>query len=688
MKIWETEIEEIQILYKSIKGHFSDLDKELEQLIKTEDANVIMLYSRRCMEVIITDLCECELKRPRKTEPLKGIIDKLNSEEKVPEHIITSMHGLNSLATFGAHPKDFDPEQVKPVLNNLLVIIRWYLNYKNYQNISKTKSVEVKNEFKDSDVSIVTITKPKKSYILLLSGLFVVVVIVALLKFNIISVKAEKSIAVLPFQNMTNDTIWNVWEVGIPELMISYLANYEELKVRKSESINSLIQSKGLTNFASITPSVASTISQKLDAGIFVYGSIAQAGTKIRLNAQLIDSKTEEVLKSFQIEGYSNADSMFFIIDTLSAMVKNFLIISKLEKETSSDFRFFASTKSADAFRNYIYGKNAFLKGDYPTASKMLSEALRIDSNFVFATILLANSYLNQGMYDQAKKWCLKFYRERDQMPMRLKELAYWAYARYFETTNEELKILNQQLESDNPDPMTYYAVGHAYNRLYQYDKAIPYYKKSLEVYRKWDSKPMWAPTYIQLGMAYHKTGQYKKEKELYKKAKQDFPDNADIIYRQAILSLTEGDTIEANKYIGKYISIRKENSSSEADISTGLASIYSEADILEKAEEYYRQSQLLEPESPERLNNLAYFLIDKKRDINEGLKFVDKALELSPENYNYLHTKGWGLFKQDKYEEALVLLEKSDSLKPLYDHLLYLHLEEVKKAVASQKNN
>jgi len=40
------------------------------------------------------------------------------------------MEGLNSLSTFGTHPKEFDPEQVKPVLNNLAIIIKWYLRYK------------------------------------------------------------------------------------------------------------------------------------------------------------------------------------------------------------------------------------------------------------------------------------------------------------------------------------------------------------------------------------------------------------------------------------------------------------------------------------------------------------------------------------------------------------------------------
>ena len=53
-------------------------------------------------------------------------------------------------------------------------------------------------------------------------------------------------------------------------------------------------------------------------------------------------------------------------------------------------------------------------------------------------------------------------------------------------------------------------------------------------------------------------------------------------------------------------------------------------------------------------LNNLAYFLIDKDRNINEGLELVDKALKLSPDNYNYLHTKGWGLYKQGKYQGSI----------------------------------
>jgi tetratricopeptide (TPR) repeat protein len=87
-------------------------------------------------------------------------------------------------------------------------------------------------------------------------------------------------------------------------------------------------------------------------------------------------------------------------------------------------------------------------------------------------------------------------------------------------------------------------------------------------------------------------------------------------------------------------------------------------------------------------MNGLAYFLIDKDRNINEGLELIDKALELSPDKYYMLDTKGWGLYKQGRYKEALEFLQKSWDSNPFYSHEAYLHLEAAKKGVAGQKNN
>ena len=450
------------------------------------------------------------------------------------------------------------------------------------------------------------------------------------------------------------------------------------------------MQGKGLTNYASITSSVASNISQKLDANIFIYGSIKQAGDIIRINAQLIDSKTEDSYKSFQIDG--TADNFLHITDSLSLMVNNFLLTSILKKEVSLVYtQHLGSQKSPDALRNFINGQDAFAKRKYPEAREMFLNTIKIDSNFTMATILLAFAYGNQSLYQDARKWILKAYRQKDNMSTINKASTEWAHAVFFGTPYEQLKYFKQLQDIDDQQAGVIYNIGVLYNSINQYDKAIIEFEKSLAIFKKWKIKPPWVFNYTDLGYAYHKTGYYKKEKKLYKKAEQDFSDDTDLIYRQAVLSLTEGDTISANRYIEKYILLNRENLIPENQITTNLAGIYTEAGLLNKAEEYFRKALLSEPENPDRINALGYFLIDKDRNVNEGMALVDKALELSPENFNYLHTKGYGLFKLGKFQESFDVLQKSWDLRmqnAIYDHEAFLHLEEAKKAVASQKNN
>lgn len=124
------------------------------------------------------------------------------------------------------------------------------------------------------------------------------------------------------------------------------------------------------------------------------------------------------------------------------------------------------------------------------------------------------------------------------------------------------------------------------------------------------------------------------------------------------------GDTIEANRYIEKYVTISKKRSAFGADIRKNLVWIYTEGGVLDKAETILRETLSLESENPIRINSLAYFLINEERNIKEGLELADIALKLRPDNYNFLHTKGWGLYKQGKYQEALEILQKSWNIR------------------------
>ena len=349
----------------------------------------------------------------------------------------------------------------------------------------------------------------------------------------------------------------------------------------------------------------------------------------------------------------------------------------------------YSTTNSPEAYSYFISGKEAFEKRDYQNARNFFSQALKIDSNFFYANTLFAMAYGNPGLFDEAKKLIKKLYNNRDRMTIQQKAYVNYMYADYFETPNESIKFMKQLEEMDDQIPNYHFLLGICYNELFQYENAISQFEKALEIYNKWKSAPWWVRNYTELGKAYHNTGQFRKEKTLYRKAEEFYPEDRDLVYRKAVLSLRTEDKTVADVIIGRYEFLCRNYSLSENEILTGIAEIYLEASILDKAEEYFRKALLVEPENPVMMNNLAYFLIDKSRNINEGLELIDRAQQLSPEAYDYLHTKGLGLYKQGYYKEAFDILQKSWDFRmknAIYDHNAFLHLEAAKKAVANQK--
>jgi len=305
MPSWSAEIKEIENIHGSLKEKLPDIERELARLIKADDENIVLLYSRRCLEVIITDLCECELKRPRKTEPLKGIIDKLNKEEKVPQHIVASMHSLNSMSTFGAHPKDFDPEQVKPVLNNLATIIRWYLKYKNVQPDPGIRKKEEVFEHKDPAVSL-----------------------------------QNKSIIVLPFENMSPDPDQEYFSDGLTEEIITDLSHIHDLLVISRSSAMTL---KG-------TKSTIKEIAGKVNVRYVLEGSVRKAGNNLRITAQLIDSLTDTHLWAEKYTG--TLDDIFDVQEKVSRSITDSLKI-KLNPEDEKNLHV-RSIDNAFAYDRYL----------------------------------------------------------------------------------------------------------------------------------------------------------------------------------------------------------------------------------------------------------------------------------------------------------------------------------------------
>ncbi|MCJ7717581.1 MAG: hypothetical protein MUO54_13820, partial [Anaerolineales bacterium] len=157
------------------------------------------------------------------------------------------------------------------------------------------------------------------------------------------------------------------------------------------------------------------------------------------------------------------------------------------------------------------------------------------------------------------------------------------------------------------------------------------------------------------------------------------------LIRRKAIFFLHTNNNRKANNYLEKYNEVLNYHSVTEAEIVSRIANVYWEADLLDEAEDAFRQVLKEFDETPSGLNDLAGFLIETGRDVDNGLELIKEALNADPNQWYYLHTKGWGLFKSGKYDEALNTLYHAWDHSPLYDQNLYRHIKVVEKALASQ---
>ena len=340
MAIWSAEIKELEKLTESLKGQLPDLEKELERLIKTDDENIILVYARRCLEVIITDLCECELKRSRKTEPLKGIIDKLHKEEKVPSHIISSMHGLNELSTYGAHPKNFDPEQVKPVLVNLDIIIKWYLNYKDFHIAGKSKSEE---KFKPDSSEVAA---------------------------------SAKSIAVLSFVDMSPEKDQEYFCDGIAEEIIHALSQIKNLKV-VARSSAFVFKNKQVD---------MREIGRILDVETLLEGSIRKSGDHLRITAQLIKVSDGSHIWSERYD--RDLKDVFAIQDEISMAIADILKVKLLPASQAIIPK--RHSENIEAYSLYLKGMYHWQKltsEGYRKAAEYFNHALEIDPDYALAYI-------------------------------------------------------------------------------------------------------------------------------------------------------------------------------------------------------------------------------------------------------------------------------------------------------------
>jgi TolB-like protein/class 3 adenylate cyclase/Tfp pilus assembly protein PilF len=215
--------------------------------------------------------------------------------------------------------------------------------------------------------------------------------------FAAISGIPEKSIAVLPFENLSRDPDNAFFADGVQDEVLTDLSRVADLKV---------ISRTSMMQYKSGVARNLREIAQQLGVANIVEGSVQRAGSRVRVNAQLVDARTDRHLWA-QTYDRDLAD-VFAIQSEIAKTIADQLQakLSPAEKNAIEQ----PPTTDITAFDLYTRAKNLNLtavlsstgKADLLKAADLLNQAVSRDPSFfdAYCQLALAHGALYFFGYD------------------------------------------------------------------------------------------------------------------------------------------------------------------------------------------------------------------------------------------------------------------------------------------------
>lgn len=187
----------------------------------------------------------------------------------------------------------------------------------------------------------------------------------------------EKSIAVLPFANLSADKENEYFSDGLAEEILNSLCQLEDLRVA---SRNSAFSFKGRnTEF--------SEIANKLHVANVLEGSVRRAGNRVRITVQLVDARSGYPLWSERYD--REMADIFETQDDIARAVTERLKVTLDRRRTRS-------TNNPEAYELYLKGRHFWHQRSEPTlhaAIQQFEQAIKLDPQYALAYAGLADCY-------------------------------------------------------------------------------------------------------------------------------------------------------------------------------------------------------------------------------------------------------------------------------------------------------
>jgi TolB-like protein/DNA-binding winged helix-turn-helix (wHTH) protein/Flp pilus assembly protein TadD len=190
----------------------------------------------------------------------------------------------------------------------------------------------------------------------------------------------EKSIAVLPFANLSDDKENAFFTEGVQDDILTALAKFADLKVISRTSVASYVAGPNRN---------LREIGQELGVGNILEGSVRRANGKVRVTAQLIETRTSTHLWA---ETYDRELADVFAIQSELAQRIATALQAKLapDEKARLDAR---PTRNSEAYVLYLTARGT---ESYPEAEKLYMQAIALDPGFALA--YAQASILNSGL--------------------------------------------------------------------------------------------------------------------------------------------------------------------------------------------------------------------------------------------------------------------------------------------------
>jgi len=190
---------------------------------------------------------------------------------------------------------------------------------------------------------------------------------------------AEKSIAVLYFENLSGVKEDEYFRDGITEDIITELSKIKGLNIFSRPTVLAYRDK-------AVTPA---QIGQQLDAAYVLAGSLRRAGSRLRINAQLVDTRTDFPLWSERYD--REMQDVFEVQDEIARKIAEALRITLTPQEQQA----LASrpTENLQAYDLYLRGKSyarRLTRQDLEFALQMFENAVSMDPRFALAHAAIA----------------------------------------------------------------------------------------------------------------------------------------------------------------------------------------------------------------------------------------------------------------------------------------------------------